>query len=410
MTDELGILSAVVYDRTAFEAVREHVEPEALSAHGQVIWKEVARWYDKDPAATQVDPDALRARLIRAHPKHEQIWAEWVRELRPEVGSLNIAREVLEVKRKSVGDTLALALTTGAEPGALEKMIEDYQAVNSAASLLDAGGATVFSTPLDDLITATENQEERVRLLPAALNRHLRGGLLPGHCVVVFGRVNVGKSAFAINATAGFLRQGLKVLYVENEDLMEDTALRVGCRLLGCDRDWAAQNPRRFKEVAIERGYDRFILPDPAPTTVADVDRLLLQFAPDVCVVNQARNMVPDGDRNPVMAMDQIAKGLRNLGKKRRIIMLLVTAAREMSTDWKGEPRESHILEMHECYSSRTGFPAAADLMIGFGASTSLAERQMACLNIAKNKLSGSKGQIYVSVDFSRGLIKEANE
>ena len=410
MTDELGILSAVVHDRTAFDAVAEHVDPEHLSAHGQVIWTEIARWYSKDPGARAVDPKALMARLVRAHPKHEQTWAEWVRELRPEVGSLNIAREVLEVKRKATGESLALAITTGAEPGAVEKLLAEYQAVNSSASLLDAGGATVFTTPLDDLIARTEDQDQRVRLLPGALNRHLRGGLLPGHCVVVFGRVNVGKSAFAINATVGFLKQGLKVLYVENEDLLEDTAIRVGCRLLGCDRDWAAQNPVRFREVAIERGYDRFILPDPAPTTVAEVDRMLVQFAPDVCVVNQARNMVPDGDRNPVMAMDQIAKGLRNLGKKRRIIMLLVTAAREMQTDWQGAPRESHILEMHEVYSSRTGFPAAADVMVGFGSSTSLEERNLACLHLCKNKIGGAKAVIYVTTDFSRGLLKEANE
>lgn len=408
MANEVAILSSIAFDRTAFEAVREHADEEEFSAHGRVVWREIAGWYDGDAAARQVDVKALHDRLARKHPKQAAAFSKLLRALSPDAGSKNIAREILELKRQAAGERLVVLLSQNGERDKVLPALDEYRSLVEASDLLDAGGATLFETPLDTLIAKTEDKENRYKLLPMAVNRRLRGGLLPGHCVVVFGRVNVGKSAFAINATAGFLKQGLKVLYIENEDLLEDTALRVGCRLVGCDRDWARENPKRFREIASERGYGQFMLPDPAPLAVADVDRMLAQYEPDVCVVNQARNFVREGSHNPVFEMDSIAKQFRAMGKRRRVVMLLVTAAKEGSDDHKGSSREKHILEKSDCYSSKTGFPAAADVMIGFGSNTNLEERDMACLSICKNKLGGKNAVIYVSVDFDRGIIREA--
>lgn len=211
MTDETAILSAVAFDRSAFEAVREHVDPDEFGAHGRVLWREIAEWYDRDAAASAVDLKALLDRLARRHPKQADRFATILRGMAPEVGSKNIARELLELKRKSAGERLMVLLSQNTDSLKLANGMDEYRALLDATSLLDAGGAKVFDTPLDTLIARAEDAGNRIKLLPMALNRQLRGGLLPGHCVVVMGRVNVGKSAFAINAAAGFLRQGLNV-------------------------------------------------------------------------------------------------------------------------------------------------------------------------------------------------------
>ena len=147
--------------------------------------------------------------------------------------------------------------------------------------------------------------------------------------------------------------------------------------------------------------------------TLAEIDQMIDRLTPDVCIVNQARNLV-QGAKDPVSQLDNIAKGLRNIGKRRRVIMLLVTAAREGEAGYNGEVKDKAVLEMHDCYSSRTGFPAAADVMIGFGVDRSLRERGLACLSLCKNKLGKHNGKtegiIYVKTDFDRGLLADVEK
>jgi hypothetical protein len=409
--DEGAILATVLYDRDAYDAVVDHVDPEEMSAHGGALWAEIVAYYTTDPEAKRVSKKVLFDRLSRAMPKQADTFATLLREFTKGRGGKNITKEVLELKRRAVGDRLTIALSGGADPDIMGPLLAEYEAVNSAAGLLDAGGGTFFDTGLSELIQSTEDEGSRILLLPKALNEYFRGGLLPGHSVVVFGRVNVGKSTFALNAAAGFVRQGARVLYIENEDLLEDTAIRFGCRLVGKDRDWAYAHPAQYQDVAGERGYERFLLPDPAPETVPAIDRMLAATEPDVCIVNQARNLV-NGTHNVVAQLDEIAKGIRNIGKRRRIITVQITAAREGMEDYSGDVKDKAILEKHDVYSSRTGFPAAADVMIGYGTNRMLEDRNMAALSVCKNKLGAHPrtgkphGVVYVTADYAKGILK----
>lgn len=410
MSIENALLSAVVYDRVAYESAKEYVEEDTLSTVGRALYDTVEEYYQLDPRARSTDTAILLERLERKYPKRTEVFRELVLGLDPATGGRNVAREVIDLRRRSAGNALMQAIGADRPPMDITPLLDTYREANNATQLLDAGGGTMFETGLSALIQYTEDDANRIKLLPLSLNKYIRGGILPGHTVIVFGRVNVGKSAVAINMTAGFLRQGKRVLFVENEDLLEDTANRVGLRLTGLDRDRAIQIPTEYEKLAIERGYNNFLLPDPAPPYVADIDRLLGQIKPDVCVVNQARNLT-SGTRDVVAQLDNIAKGLRNIGKRRRIGMVLVTAAREGESDYSGDMKDKSILEQHDVYSSKTGFPAVADLMIGVGSNHALEDQGMLALSICKNKLGKyngkTKGVIYVTADFDRGLLRD---
>lgn len=411
MFDETLILSGAMFDRKVFDAVAPHISGGDLSALGELVWNGVAEWYRIDPRSQQAEPDIVGKRIEREHPRaSEGLW-DLLHSLSRELGSKNPARELLEMKRRRAGDELMLAISANQTPEKLRPLLAEYQGLLESADLLGPGAdAKVMDVDLAQLIAKTEEDGTRIKLLPKSLNQYLRGGVLPGHCVVIFGRVNVGKSTLAIHMSAGFLRQGLKVLYVENEDLLEDTLLRMGCRLVGKDRDWAQANPEKFRELAEARGFRNFWLPDPAPMTMGEIERMIDQLKPDVCVVNQARNLTA-GAKDAVSQMDAIAKGLRNIGKRKRVVMVLVTAAREGDTERSGEVKDKAVLEMHDCYSSRTGFPAAADVMIGYGSDRRLKDRNMACLSLCKNKLGKHDGKteavIYIKADYDRGLISD---
>jgi hypothetical protein len=411
--DETALLSAAVFDREAFDSVRGHFEAEDLSATSGAVWTAVGTYYRTDPRAKVADPRILLDRLVREYPKQKDTFVELFGEFSPDRGGRNIALEALEVKRRSAGDALVTAISQQRPADEIAPYIAAYRDVNDATGLLQAGGGAMFSRDLGELITATEEEGARTVLLPRAVNAYLRGGLLPGHCVIIFGRVNVGKSALAINAGAGFLRQHKRVLYIENEDLLEDTSIRFGTRIVGKDRDWAYKNASEFEDIAMKRGYGNLLLPDPAPDTVLGIERMIQSTEPDVCIVNQARNLV-QGTHNVVAQLDQIANGLRNVGKRNRVIMVLVTAAKEGAEDYSGDVKDKTVLEKHDVYSSRTGFPAVGDLMLGYGVDRALEDRNMAAISICKNKigkLNGkSHGVVYVKADYDRSLIKGTNE
>jgi hypothetical protein len=398
-----------MHDRVAFDSVREHVDPEDLSAHGGEVWGVIAEYYRLDPKAQQCDRGVLSERLARKMPQHAETFREMLKALRPELGSRNIAGEVLELKRSAAGEALMLEIAGAKSPDDVRPVLEKYTMLNDASGLLAAGGGAMFDTPLSQVIRQVEEPGQRIKLLPKSVNEYIRGGVLPGHCIVIFGRVNVGKSTFAVNMTSGFLRQGKKVVYIENEDLIEDSIVKIGNRLVGCSRDWARDNPEKYEETAMARGFDNLLFPDPAPTSVADVDRLLGDVMPDVCVINQARNLAK-GAADVVTKLDQIANQLRAIGKRRRIVMVLVTAATEGEKDRQGNVQEKAILQKADCYSSRTGFPAAADLMFGVGENSSLVERGMRCVSLCKNKLGAKDGEtepvFYPSVNFETGVMK----
>lgn len=406
MTDtlpEIALLSAAVFHRDAWETVADYVDPHELTAHGGLLWNAISTYYRRDSSAAMVDLEILRSTLEREHPRHVDTFNRMLGELSPDIGGTNVAREVLALKRERAAEDLMGALAARRDPEDMAPLIAAYADLNAATGLLDAEVPEVFNVGLDALIQRTEAKGGRIKLYPKVLNKYLRGGVLPGHCVVIFGRVNVGKSALAIFNTAGFLFKGLRVLYVENEDLLDDTAIRVGCALTGWTRDQAAANPAEFKRLAEENGYGNLIIPDPAPDSPMGIEKLILAHKPDVVVVNQARNLTV-GHKDSVAQMDAVAKALRQIGKKHRVLMILVTAAKEGEIDKNGEVREKWVMEMADCYSSRTGFPAAADVMIGYGTSASMNKRKQACLHLAKSKLSEFTGRtFYVDVDYSTG-------
>jgi len=223
-----------------------------------------------------------------------------------------------------------------------------------------------------------------------------------GHCVIVFGRVEMGKSLNAINAAAGFVSQGLKVLFVENEDTLADTHRRFQQRLLRRSREWITDNVKKAEQMAKKRGIDRFILTD-SPTSPRALEAAVMAQEPDVLVVNQLRHLGRDGD---VSTLDALAKNVRNIGKKHNCLTYLITAAKEGESA-NGDVREKTHLQIGDVYGSKTGIPGAADLLIGWGSSDSLKEQRTAVMSICKNKLvdNGGHGAFYVSVNPDTGFV-----
>ncbi len=408
---ETALLGALIYDRKAYDAVAEHMDPEELTAHGAAIFEEIVNWYQRDEDAKRCDPKLLRDRIVRRMPKQRESFELIFREFDPDMGSTNVVREVLELKRRAMGDELVVAIAQGQEPSELVPLLDEYTLLNNSTDLLDAGGGIpLFETPLDQLVMESVQEDNLIKLLPNRLNAAIRGGALPGHTVVIIGRVNVGKSALAINNIAGFLRQGKRVLLIENEDLVDDVKRRIGIRLCGKSLDWAEAHPQEFARVGKERGIDNLLIPDPPPATTGGIDRACEILKPDVVVVNQLRHLAPSkaAESDNTGAVDRVAQQLRATGKRRRVLMVMVGAAKEGERDRDGNPIEKAVLEMSDAYGSRTGVPGCADFLITIGTNQSLKDRGMLCVHLAKNKRGSGEPTLYQKVNLENCIFTDA--
>jgi KaiC/GvpD/RAD55 family RecA-like ATPase len=409
--NELSLLSAVITDRAAFEKIDAYLTADDFTARGQRIIDEVRAYYKVDAKASRCDTDVLLSRIARDLPKKEladefkQIFAN----LDETTGAKNVAQELLELRRSVAGRKLAAALTgpSAASPEKVAPLLERFQALNEAQQV-GADVAELYRPGVAELLTQVRDDSRRILLAPKGLNKYINGGVFPGHTIVLFGRVNVGKSTHARNIAAGFILQGKRVLWVENEDTLEDTMTYMAARLIRRPESWMKDNPEEAERMAAVKGLNRFLMPKEPPTTVRDIDAAVEEHKPDCVVVNQMRNMAQQSDEGKVVAsLDRLAHQLRFISKRRNVVSLLVTAAREGEMDRNGYVKEKAILEMADCYSSRTGIPAVADLMIGVGMTESLARNNMACLSIVKNKLGGKRNErhAYVKVDTDTGFV-----
>jgi hypothetical protein len=411
MVSETALLAALMHDREAFLSVVEHIDPTDMSAHGEAILSQITDYYQRDDNAERCDPRLIRDRVCRKLPKHAETFKTLIQEMTPELGSANVVREVLDLKRRAAGEALMVAIAQGQDAADMAPVLAEYTDLNEATDLYDtSGGVQLLDTSFGDLMRISEDKSTLIKMLPKRFNDALRGGMLPGHTVVWIGRVNVGKSAHAINNIAGFLRQGLRVLLIENEDLADDVKRRIGCRLNGCSLDWAEKHPDTFDAVARKRGGELLMIPDPVPGTVQEIDRLAAVLKPDVIVVNQLRHLASNkaAEGDAVSAVDRIGQKLRALGKRRRILMCLVGAAKEGEVMRDGETREKAVLGMADSYGSRTGIPGIADAMFAIGDNTSLKERGMVAIHLCKNKRGGAEPVLYQRVNLENCTFEDA--
>ena len=406
MQTEHKILAALIEERKAFDRVNSFLEEKDFTAQGWMLVKQVRDYYYKDKGAEYVDREILVERIGRQvnSEKAAESFKEVIERLPYGAGAETIAQEVLEQKRAAAAIRLETALDSSTELDAIRATLDEYVEIHEAVDLESFHGMEDYEPDLEKMFSEDLSDDKKIKIYPKALNDMIGGGAFPGHCIIVFGRVEMGKSLCALNMAAGFVLQGLPTLYIENEDTLLDTSRRFVQRLIRKSREWCLEHPQDVRERAYDKGFDLFKLTD-IPENARDVEKAVNFYQPRVVVINQMRNMVK-GD-GQVSRLDDLAHELRRIGKKHDVLMVLITAAREGEVDKNGYIKPKPVLEIGDVYSSRTGIPAAADLLIGWGGSDQMKKAHQACMSVCKNKLvdEGGHGHFYVNVNPKTGVV-----
>jgi hypothetical protein len=395
---EQKVLSSILHSRGAYERIRKFLDPKDFSASGWAIGGQIEEFYKQDPLAKSVDTEVLCGRISRAmaSSKQSDMLSDIVRNLKKELSSDNTAQEYLELKRQVAADRFAAAVGARSPQKTIDALAEEYETLRRATAL-DTEPAEHIEDDWQKLIEGELDERTKIRILPGALNTLVGGGLRRGDSVVLFGRPNSGKSLFCINASAGFIKQGLKVLWIENEDRGNKTKLRFGRRLIGWSDSQMRANPAKAAELLRGSGAERFIYASLTPGTPLEVESLVAEHGPDVFIVNQIRNLNAKAE-GFTRQLDLLAQKMRSIGKKYNALVISVTQAHAPSNDQTGMARDKPILYMEDVDSSRTGIAASADVMIGYGTSRDMRASKMALINVCKNK-NGPEEHIHCSVD-----------
>ena len=390
MASHRTLLAAAIQSRKAYDDVAASSEGETFPEALAPIWSALKDYYERDPASTRADPQILAAQAARAitSPKHAEAMRLQVGEIAAEeVSVANVRSYITATAADRIGHALATAIATRQPREAVSALIEQYSALEAEAGI----GADEGEIPWQGLLRSRLASGARLQVTPKALNDRLHGGLLPGHNVVLFGRPESGKSALALTMACGFARRGRKVLYVGNEDAIQDMMVRAVQNLTGASQEQCEADPDAVERAALAKGAANLIFRELAPGSLLEIERLVRLYKPDVLVVDQLRNIRAGKTDNFTQLLDKAAQGIRAIGKKYKLVTICVTQAGDSARD------KSH-LDDGDIDSSNTGIPGAADVLIGIGKNNDLEAAGLRMLSICKNKVTGRHDSFQVRI------------
>jgi len=405
------VIAACIANRRAYDRVARWVEPGEFTPMGSYWWKHVADWYKHDSDATAIDPHLLMERGLRkSNPKQRETMEAWLEDLPDSVSPGNVAYELLELKRIAKGNEL-MAAQHSAEP--IDKVKSLAQEHLDLLKATELGGSKVRRTMNVRDMEGRLASANRIPLAPMKLQERT-GGAVPGDHIVLFGRPEAGKSCFAINMTAGFIKSGHRVLYIGNEESTDKTLSRIICNLANCRGDQLLAKPEVAYGRVAKRGLrildNGDLDPDGLlhlyhmePGSVPEIEELVMEVKPEILVIDQFLNLSAGGDGN-TQKMEQNAKDVRAVLARYNLVGVSVTQAGDR-TERHGQAPPAW-LGMSDVYGSRTGLPAQADLMVGLGFDTEMEAQGRRAVSLPKNKLGGNHDGFIVDVDFQRSKLK----
>jgi replicative DNA helicase len=251
--------------------------------------------------------------------------------------------------------SLGLAVAEG-DKEALTRLIKLLEDRRSGFMPTDFGDPTTQDL---DVLLGFASDDNRFKFNIESLSRHVFG-IGPGEFGVIFALPETGKSAFALSlccAPNGFCDQGIKVLYLGNEERTERMMLRAIQSYTGMTKD----------EISAKDQGDKLHLANNT-TYSASHERLRELF-----------------------------KSLREMAKRRNCALLTVSQA---SAEAKGRTR----LSPFDMEGSKIGKAAETDLIIGIGKHEAgdIDDSEVdnsRYLTVSKNKLSGWHGTIIVQIE-----------
>lgn len=383
---ENKLIACFLRSREAYEKILPLLPKQQIfSSLGEHIISEVKSFYDTDSAATHVDLDLIKQKLIAENPKKDFLIEEYFANIPVDVSVNNVLKLYEDVYKDSLRSDLILCLNSKDDERADEliKQLQSFSVEEDEEGIYNA-------TPIEELnkhFTGTN----LIPIYPTALNTILGGGVPRQSQICIVARPDVGKSTVAINMAVGAAEKGFRVLYVGNEDPAPKMVMRILSRFLR-KPEHEFRNQPDTDQIALDRGYSNIFFKEMHPGNYAELRSWIVKLNPDVVVIDQIRNMNFKAD-SMTINLEQGVIATRNLAKEFNLVMVVITQAGDSATN-------KVVLDMNDVEWSNTGVSAQADLMIGVGQNPNLKEQGIVILSFPKNKLCAPIKPMSANIDY----------
>ena len=216
------------------------------------------------------------------------------------------------------------------------------------------------------------------------------GGVSPS-LGLIMARPDVGKTSFILNCLAYYALQlkgtDHQLLYCGNEEGIVGLKARMGVSLLGCQTEWAEQNPREFDR-QVQRKNGNCIRFHGGVRSTRDVEQLIKRYNPLVTVADQiGKFSIPGNKLEGAACLAAVYGWFREKSQELQTMVMGVAQA-----DFKGSNKQ--WLSMDNINASKTDVPGELDWGIGIGFLDEPGMEFVRFLNVFKNKLKyGRKGR-----------------
>jgi archaellum biogenesis ATPase FlaH len=399
---EAKILGALLHERKAFEELTNLKEDGAgFTDAGKIIFSAIAAYYRRDPAAGHVDKGILLAALEQRLNNEKQFnrISEIVKGLAG-VSVLNLVDVYRAQKKYIIANELAAALLKQ-DDAKVRDLSQSWAAWDVGVENKTEESADVYEDIAIESVLAPLKRENLLPLFPSSLNELTDGGATKGDHILIAGRVENGKSLFAINLAAGLCYSGKRVLYIGNEDAPARMLPRFVSRLTGLTKQQIMQDYKGTQEKANKRGLNNLIFINARECSLNHIDNWLSKYKPDTVVVDQIRN-INAGNVEKTEQLEKVATGVRRLIKKHNVLGISVSQSMNDS-----EHINKLIGDMADVANSKVDLPGQADLLILLGTNDDYRNRNMVMLSIPKNKLSGWHGSYPVRINPLLSMVED---
>jgi len=392
---ENKIINACCSSRDCFITVNALIDSSTLSDKGNIIFKGIQDYYAADQLAANVDKELLLSGLQRDYPNHATIF-EAALQAEVEVSPPNVAKEVVALQLDRASDRMKDALESG-NSKELVASIARYQAISNRDGATKEVAQVYNNVSLEEILRSTSD-ENRLKL-PKVIQDHLKRGPLRGHHISIAARPDGGKSTFGGEFLATFLEQGLRVMYLGNEDPKDDMLVRFCQRILRKDEATIARNYEKAMKVLERKNWSNLYFVEASPGSLSEINEIVEQIRPDVVIIDQIRNVHTGKDHNLTTKLEVGGQFIRNIAKKYSLLAVTITQVGDSG-------HHKPILDLNDIDGSNTGYQATIDLQIMVGFNHDMEQRGERMLTFPKNKLSGVKEPLKVKIDFdTRSLM-----
>ena len=388
MRREERLIAAALQSREAFYEIDPLLHDDDLQSQHKAIWEEIKCYYGADGDAITTSTSVILDGLKTKYPRHEKTFENIFQKIEP-VSVKNAVLEWATHRKHVLGLRIAESILGNSEHNDTETLIQEWLSVGETGTT--ATTALLTAPNLEELMTVY-SPENMIRCHPKSLNSRLGGGVIRGDQICIFANTEVGKSLFTINLAGWWLRDGLKVLYVGNEDAEQAMIQRLCSNLTGAPKARILSNPKAAMEAAMKRGWGNLHFYPASPGSPREIEALAEKIKPDILVFDQMANMDAGKNLSKTEKNEYLASRCRAMAKKHNFVSVIVHQA-------SADAYNKLVLEKSDLYYSNVGVQGQMDVMIGIGMDSTMEQNDERMITLCKNKASGDHSSFPVRVD-----------